>query len=80
MTEAGAAGAADGRIVFVGRRQPPLPAGTFTVTVRQHLRTTANVTREKARVADTYATTRRLAVRGERFALAWAQDPPHGLT
>jgi hypothetical protein len=61
--------AADGRVVFLDRRDPPLPAGTVTVTVRQRLATTAAVTREAAKVDLTQETTRRLCVRGERFAL-----------
>jgi hypothetical protein len=71
MTDAGATGGR-GQIVFVEERQPPLPAGDFAVTVRQQLRTTDEVVRTEAQVVeedDAHETTRRLSVRGERFAL-----------
>ncbi|GAB7529265.1 hypothetical protein PS3A_16740 [Pseudomonas sp. 3A(2025)] len=70
MTSATSTPLSDGTIQFVDHWLPPLMAGSYSITITQHLQNTDPKAGPGEAFDEAYVNTRKFAVRGERFSLA----------
>lgn len=69
MIKASSTPLSDGSVQFVAHWLPPLTAGSYSITVTQHLQNSDPNATADAAFDEAFVNTRHFAVRGERFSL-----------